>query len=47
MKKMTALNTHLNQRAKQLMAERDSALQDSQDLLNGMQVTSSALCAAG
>ena len=39
MKKMTALNTHLNKRAEELMAERDSALQDSQDLLNGMQVT--------
>ena len=38
MKKLTSVNTSLNERLKELMIERDLALQDSQDLLNGMQV---------
>lgn len=36
--KVTAKNAHLNRRVDELMVERDSALQDSQDLLSGMQV---------
>ena len=39
LKKLTAMNKQLNQRVKELMAERESVSQDSQDLLNGMQVT--------
>lgn len=38
MKKLTSVTTSLNERLKELMIERDLALQDSQDLLNGMQV---------
>ncbi|KAJ7383202.1 hypothetical protein OS493_030000 [Desmophyllum pertusum] len=36
-KKMTDKNSHLGQRVEELIAERDSALHDSQELLNGMQ----------
>lgn len=35
---MTDKNSHLGQRVEELIAERDSALHDSQELLNGMQV---------
>jgi len=38
MKKLTSVNTSVNERLKELMIERDLALQDSRDLLNGMQV---------
>ncbi|KAK2564395.1 hypothetical protein P5673_011822 [Acropora cervicornis] len=36
-KKLTTENTQLKQRIEEVMAERDSVLQDAQDLLNGMQ----------
>ena len=37
-KKLTSLNTQLNKRVQEVIAERESVLQDAQDLLNGMQV---------
>lgn len=36
-KKLTSLNTQLNKRVQEVIAERESVLQDAQDLLNGMQ----------
>ncbi|XP_068694307.1 uncharacterized protein [Montipora foliosa] len=36
-KKLTSLNTQLNKRVQEVRAERESVLQDAQDLLNGMQ----------
>lgn len=36
-RKLTARNTHLSRRVDELIVERDSALNDSQDLLSGMQ----------
>ena len=38
MTKMAERNSQLNQRIQELLAERDSALQDAQDLVSGMQV---------